>query len=433
MPIEFGPGRNVSWKAALPEGKSSPVLVGDRIFLTAAQGDGLITLCIDRTTGAVLWRRSVRAPREEYRNTLNHRATPTPATGENRVFVFFPDYGLVAYSFEGEPLWNLPLGPFNSQQGVAASPVYDDGRVVLVCDQDTDAYVIAVDAANGELVWKKPRNVINGYSTPIVYRPADGPAQVIAPGSYEMTAYSMADGVALWFLRGLTCQPKSQPVIAGDMLYFNGWTSGNDPGEQVELPGFAEVAAAADADHDGKLAQSELPRSWQPTGKWRAVDLDRDGVLNEREWTFFQTRRASRNGLLAVKLGGEGDVTDTHVVWRHEKSLPDVPTPLVYEGVAFLIKNGGILTTLDARTGKILKQGRLRGALDDYYASPVGVDGKVYLASERGKVVVVSAAGAWEVLAVNDMTSDIYATPAVGEGRIYVRTREALVAIGQAE
>jgi outer membrane protein assembly factor BamB len=100
---------------------------------------------------------------------------------------------------------------------------------------------------------------------------------------------------------------------------------------------------------------------------------------------------------LAVKLGGRGDVTDTHVLWRFEKSLPDVPTPLVYDGVVFLVRSGGIATTLDAKTGKVIKQGRLTGAMEDYYASPIGVDGKLYVASEHGKVVVLRAAGDWEV------------------------------------
>jgi outer membrane protein assembly factor BamB len=272
--------------------------------------------------------------------------------------------------------------------------------------------------------------VINGYSTPIVYHPPEGSAQIIAPGSYQLTAYSIVDGETVWFVRGLTCQPKSAPTIADGILYFNGWTSGNDPGEQVDLPVFAEAAAAADANHDDKLTQTELPPPWQPTGTWRAIDLDRDGFLNEREWTFFRTRRAARNGLLAVKLGGRGDVTDTHVLWRFEKSLPDVPTPLVYKNVVFLFKNGGIATSLDAHTGEVLKQGRLRGALEDYYSSPIGVDDKVYVATQGGKIVVLTAAGDWEVLAINDLGSDIFATPAMAAGRMYVRTRDALYAFG---
>jgi outer membrane protein assembly factor BamB len=430
LPTEFGPQQNVLWKTDLPEGKSSPVLAGDRIFLTAAEGDDLITICLSRATGKVHWRRSVRAARREAQHPLNHRAAPTAVTGGNSVFVFFADFGLIAYDFEGEQRWQLPLGPFNSQHGVVASPVYADGRVILVSDQDTDAYILAVDADSGNIAWKSPRHVINGYSTPIIYRPANGPTQVIAPGSYQLTAYSITDGEALWFVRGLTCQPKSAPTIAGDIVYFSGWTPGNDAGEQVDLPAFAEVIAAADANHDAKLAQAELPPPWQPTGTWRAIDLDRDGFLNEREWTFFRTRRASRNGLLAVKLGGSGDVTNTHVLWRHEKSLPDVPSPLVYNDVVFLFRNGGIATTLNAQTGKVLKQARLTGALEDYYASPIGVDGKVYIATEHGKIVVLRAAGDWEILAINEFDSDIYATPAITEGRMYIRTRNALYAIG---
>ena len=430
MPTEFGPGKNVVWKTALPVGKSSPVVAGDRIFLTAAEGEDLITLCLSRITGEVLWRRAVRAARREAQNALNHRAAPTAVTDGKRVFVFFADFGLVAYDFAGTQQWTLPLGPFNSQHGVGASPVYADGRVILVCDTDTDAFIVAVDALSGKVVWKTARDVINGYATPIIYRPADGAAQVIAPGSYQMTAYSVVDGTAVWFVRGLTCQPKSVPVVAGDVVYFNGWTVGNDDGQQFDLPAFAEVITAVDVNHDGKISQGELPKAWQPTGSWRAIDLDRDGFLNEREWNFFRTRRASRNGLMAVKLGGRGDVTGTHVLWRYEKSLPDVAAPLVYKGVVFLFRNGGIATSLDARTGKVLKQGRLAGAQEEYYASPVGVGGLVYIASEHGKVVVLRAAGDWEVVAVNDFDSDIYATPAIGEGRMYIRTWDALYAVG---
>ncbi|MCC6587916.1 MAG: PQQ-binding-like beta-propeller repeat protein [Bryobacterales bacterium] len=431
FPATFGPAKNVVWKTDLPVGKSSPVLVGDRILLTAAEGDNLVTMSLNRTTGKVEWKRSIAAPKREAQHPLNHRAAPTPVSDGKNVYAFFADFGLVAYDLAGKELWRLPLGPFNSQHGVVGSPVYADGRVVLVCDQDTDAFIIGVDAATGKVAWKSPRNVINGYSTPLVYRPARGPAQIIAPGSYQLTAYSAVDGEQVWFVRGLTCQPKSAPTIADNIVYFSGWTTGNDAGQQVDLPPFDEVIAKADANRDGKLAQPELPQPWQPTGSWRAIDLDRDGFLNEREWTFFRTRRASRNGLFAIKMGGTGDVTDSNVLWRFEKSLPDVPSPLVYNDVVYLIRNGGIATALDAKSGRVLKQARLTGALEDYYASPIGVDGKVYMASEHGKVVVLRAGGDWEILAINDFDSDIYATPALDHGRMYVRTQNALYAIGK--
>jgi outer membrane protein assembly factor BamB len=139
LPTEFGPKANVLWKTDLPAGKSSPVLAGDRIFLTASEGDDLITMCLSRTTGQIQWRRTVRAAKREYQNSLNHRAAPTAVVNQNSVFVFFADFGLVAYDFAGNERWQLPLGPFNSQHGVAGSPVYADGKVILVCDQDTDA------------------------------------------------------------------------------------------------------------------------------------------------------------------------------------------------------------------------------------------------------------------------------------------------------
>jgi len=429
-PTEFGPQNKVLWKAALPAGKSSPVIAADRLFVTASEGDDLITMCLSRTTGAVHWRRSVQASRRDPRNSRNHSAAPSAAVSADRVFVFFADYGLIAYDFECKQRWELRLGPFNSQHGVAGSPIYSDGKVILVCDSDTDAYMIAVHAGSGKIAWKTPRDVMNGYSTPVIYHSPQGSAQVIVPGSYQLTAYSIANGEMLWFVRGLTCQPKSAPVIAGDVLYFNGWTVGNDEGQQVELPPFAKAIAAADANHDGKLTQAELPKVWQPDGAWRAIDLNRDGFLDEREWEFFRLRRASRNGLLAVKLGGSGDVTATNVLWRFEKSLPDVPTPLLYKDVVFLFRSGGIATSLDARTGRVLKQSRLIGALEDYYSSPIGVDGKIYIASEHGKVVVLSAAGDWEILAINNFDSDIYATPAASGSHLYIRTQDALYAIG---
>ena len=165
LPTEFGPTKNVSWKTDLPEGKSSPVIIGDKIFLTASEGDDLLTLCLNRQTGKVLWRQAIRAPKREAQNSLNHRAAPTVTTGPTAVFSFFADYGLAAYTQDGKPLWQLPLGPFNSQHGLVASPVYADGKLILVADQDTDAYILAVHAATGKIAWKSPREVINGYAT----------------------------------------------------------------------------------------------------------------------------------------------------------------------------------------------------------------------------------------------------------------------------
>ncbi len=146
------------------------MLVGDRIFLTAAEDDDLITMCLSRATGKVLWRQSVRAAKRKPSTPSITAPRPLRRPMERASLSSLADFGLLAYDFDGKPQWQLPLGPFNSLHGVVASPVYADGRVILVCDQDTDAYILAVNAETGKIAWKLPRNVINGYSTPIIYR-----------------------------------------------------------------------------------------------------------------------------------------------------------------------------------------------------------------------------------------------------------------------
>lgn len=425
LPVQMGPSRNVVWKTPLPSGRSSPVIAGDRIFLTAHEGDRLLTLSLDRATGKILWQRQVTAKREEKLNKLNNRASPTAATDGSNVYAFFGDFGLVSYDREGRERWRLPLGPFTNLHGMAASPILADGKVIQVCDQDTGAMLVAIGQQDGRVRWKvERREVVHGFSTPIVYRPAGRPAELIVPGSYVIIGYSLETGEKLWWVRGATWQVKSSPVLDGDTLYFNGWAPGGDAGEQADLPPF-EIAVKQDANGDGKLAKEELPRPWWPTGSWEAIDLDHDGLLDARDWGFFRARRSAENSVMAVRLGGRGDLT-ANVLWRYRKSLPDVPCPLLYQGVLYLVRTGGILTTLNPATGEVLKQGRLQGALEGYYASPVGADGKVYLASDGGKLTVLKAGGEWEILTMNDMEEELYATPAIAEGRMYVRTGGAL-------
>jgi outer membrane protein assembly factor BamB len=432
LPVEFSPAHNVLWRAALPEGKSSPVITGGRICLTGSGEGKLETLCLDQASGRVLWRREVPQGRSENRHKLNHAAAPTPVTDGKNLYVFFSDFGLISYTLEGEERWRVPMGPFVNLHGMAASPVLAGGKLLLACDQDTNAFLLAVDPNTGKTLWKADRgDFTHGFSTPAVWTPKGKPGEVVLPGAYQMVSYSLETGEKLWWLRGLTWQPKSPPVVVGDMLYFNGWAPGGDPGQQKDLPPFADVIGKADRDGNGKLSPEEVPPDLKHTGSWQAIDLDKDGLMDERDWSFYRARRAARNSLMAVKLGGRGDVTASHVSWRMDKSLPDVPAPLIYDGTVYLVRTGGIFTTVDAGTGEIRKQGRLTGALEGYYASPVGADGKVYVASEHGKVVVVKAAPEWEVLAVNDFGEDIYATPAVVDGKLYVRTQSALYAIGR--
>ena len=140
---------------------------------------------------------------------------------------------------------------------------------------------------------------------------------------------------------------------------------------------------------------------------------------------------ASENGMLAIRLGGKGDVTDTNVRWKYHKAVPQLPSPLIYANVLYMVNDGGIVTALNPDTGVEIGQGRLKGAIDHYFASPVAADGKVFMLSEQGKVAVLASGGHLEPIVVNDLHDDIYATPAISDGKIYLRTRGWLYCFAQ--
>ena len=164
---------------------------------------------------------------------------------------------------------------------------------------------------------------------------------------------------------------------------------------------------------------------------FEAFDGNRDDKLNARDWEVFRLMLASENGLLAIKLGGQGDQTATAIRWRYTKPVPQVPSTLLYKGVLYMINDSGILISFDPATGNVIKQGRLSGAIDKYFSSPVAADDKVFLIGEGGAVSVLKAAGQWEILKVNQLDDECFATPAIADGRIYIRTRSALYCFGK--
>jgi outer membrane protein assembly factor BamB len=431
LPVQFGPEKNVLWQTLLPPGHSSPVLVGNSIFLTAFEDKKLLTFRLDRSSGEILWRREAPRDRTEPYQQTNTPASPTPVTDGQRVYVFFGDFGLLAYDLNGAEVWRLPLGPFNNVNGHGSSPILAGDKLVLICDQDIGSYLIAVDKKTGKPVWKTDRpEVARGYATPGIFQPKNGSAELIVPGAFQLASYSLDTGKKLWWVNGMAWQLKSVPLFQGDVIYVNGWETGGDTDYPPTILSFEEVLKKQDADGDGRLSKSELPVDvkFGPD-----EDLDHDGLIDARDWNFRRTRRTAQNSLVAVRHGGVGDVTQTHVLWRHRKALPNVPSPLLYQDVLFLVKDGGIVTTLNPKTGEVLKQARLPNAAERYWASPVAADGKVYLASEGGKVSVLKAVGQWEVLAINELADECFATPAIVDGKIYLRTRTKLYCFGLKE
>ena len=438
LPTEFGPDHNVLWKTAVPAGHSSPVLTRSRIFLTATDHDALFVLGLDRATGRELWRREVPRARKGRLDGPNGPASPSPVTDGDRVYAFFQDFGLIAFSAEGNEQWRLALGPFNQYYGFGSSPILVDGVLVLAVDQDSGSYLLGVDASSGKVRYKVDRpGVISGYSTPTVYQPKDGSTQVLIPESFQLSAYDVRDGHRVWWVRGLACEMKSVASIEGDTAYINGWGfPQNQPGRQVATVSFEEGLKRYDKNGDGRVGADEItgdgPMDKMLGGAigFPAFDLDRNGSLDAREWDVFRAMMAAENGLLAITLGGHGDMSATAIRWRYQRPVPQVPSTLLYQGVLFMVNDSGILLGINPATGDVLKQGRLKGAIDKYFASPIGADGKVFLVSQDGTASVVSAKADWEIVSVNALGDEVFATPAIADGRLYVRTKSTLYCFG---
>jgi len=331
----------------------------------------------------------------------------------------------------------MPLGPFNMFYGFGASPILVDGTLILPVDQDTGSYLLGVDPKTGKPRYKIDRpGVISGYSTPTVYQPKDGGRQILIPESFQLSAYDAKDGHRVWWVRGLACEMKSVVSIDGDTAWINGWGfPQNQPGTQVATIPFDEGLKVYDKNKDGLIAEDEvtggppaLDKMLSPKYGFPAFDGNRNHQLDANEWGVMRSMLAAENGLLAIKLGGKGDVTEGAIKWKYQRPVPQVPSTLLYKGVLFMVNDSGILLSIDPATGNVLKQGRLKGAIDKYFASPVGADGKVFLVSQDGTASVVDAKGEWEILSVNPLGDEVFATPAIADGKIYLRTKSTLYA-----
>ncbi len=430
LPIEVGLDRNLLWRTEVPAGDSSPVLGADRIFLTASEAEALYTIALDRETGAELWRREAPRPRTETLDNRNGPASPSPVTDGERVWVFFGDFGLLCYAADGEELWRYPIGPFDNLYGMGASPILAAGNVVLVVDQQQDSHVLAVNADSGEFAWRTERPAArSGHSTPVLHHPEGGELQIVVPGSFFLTSYSAATGERLWWVSGLSFEMKSTPAVEDGVLFINGYAMPlNEEGRHVRLEPFPEVVAAHDGSGDGKISMEEAPEGLV-RNVFSFFDLASDGLLDEGDWTYFQSALDTRNNILAVELpdaGLRGDLTASHTRWTYQRKIPQLPSPIVDEGVLLMVDDSGIATTLRSATGEMIEQGRLRGAVDSFYASPIVADDKFYLLSRSGKLVVLPNDGSLEPLAVSDLDDLATATPAISRRTMYLRTRSAL-------
>jgi outer membrane protein assembly factor BamB len=348
----------------------------------------------------------------------------TPASDGRRVFVFFGSYGLLCYDLDGKLVWSQPLGPFQDEFGSGSSPILAHGKLLINEDHDIDSFLMALDTESGQAVWKTAREgFTRSYSTPVIWSPAGKP-QVVVAGALELAGYDLASGRQLWRMEGLARIVNTTPIVDGQRMYVATWSPGGDTAARIAMEPWSFALEQWDHDHNRKLTRAEVDNK-DVLDRFYRIDLNQDQALDEAEWTkYAAVFERAQNSLVAVGPPAAGGSTP-QVLWRYSKGLPYVPSPLEYQGVLYLVKDGGIVSSLDPATGKLIKQGRARGA-GGYYASPVGGDGKVYLASEAGVISVLKAAGHWQVLASHDLGERTMATPVIVGPRVLVRTEKAL-------
>jgi len=418
LPSEFSKEAGEGWRVEVPFGRSAPVLDDERVYLTAVEEDQLVTYAFARESGKQLWRRAVPRVRTADLYSLTDSATPTPAVDGEGVFVFFQEFGLLAYDLEGQERWRLPLGPFRNFYGMAASPILAGELIVLVCDQAGGSFVVGVERKSGSVRWRRERSSrLESYSTPILYPNAERPDQVIVAGSRGVDAYQLGNGQTVWSLEGIGAGPIASPVLSGDQLFVttishteSGWMD------------YSEVLEN-DADEDGELSKEELDGVWL-ANHFGWVDVDGNGSLSEKDWDALTAELSTDAwGASAIRIAPDGK--SAKLEWTYRKNVSYIPTPIVYDELFYMVQDG-VLTSLETETGEFVRRERLMQGSPKVYASPVAADGKLYFATLDGEVVVVEPGREWKVVATSALDEQVWTTPAVDQDGIYWRTKEHL-------
>lgn len=376
LPVRWSRTEGVTWRLALPAWSgSTPIIWGDRVFLSVAEGPGLFLWCLDRTNGSVRWKRPLSGGNRQIRK--QNMSSPSPVTDGEGVWVMTGTGILKGFDFDGNEQWARDIqrdyGPFGQLYGYGSSPLlFEDSLYVQVLHgshTDAPSYLLRIRKSNGKTVWRVERRTAaeqespDAYTTPTLVRYGTT-TEVIVSGADVVTGHDPSSGAELWRADGLNPNHDGiYRIIASSVVY-------NDV---IYVP------------------SRERP-------------------------------------LLALKAGGRGDVSRTHVLWRFMNG-PDVPMPVTDGTYVYVINDRGIMWCLDAKTGvPVYERQRLRPAT--YTGSPVLADGKIYITDEDGVTSVVQAGPAFGVLAQNDFGEYVLSSPAVSDGQIFIRTDKALYAIG---
>lgn len=433
LPTRFSSTDKVRWSCDLGDGIASPVISAGRVFTTAMVGDAkFAVLAFDAATGKPLWRRELDAGKLPRITPPNSHASSTPTSDGRRVYVYFSTLGLLAFdATDGTQLWrhDLPRPAYLMDWGAAASPIVYRDMVIFNQDDDLAPYLVAVDCATGSMRWRTPRpDMLAGYAVPVLCE-AGGRTDLVVAGTGKLKGYDPDTGKELWTCNTLLRTIMTSPVVRDGVVYL----SVQSYGDATRTVKYA-LLQWLDTNQDGRLARDETPREF-----WDKFDVsDKDGNAtlegDEVDRAFQSPTNMVGGGstIQAVRGGGSGDVTRTHVVWNLENRSPsNLSSLLAFRDGLFVVKKGGISSCFDAATGKTHWELKRIGNLGEYYASPVYGDGKIYVAGDNGTVVVLAAGPTLEVLAKNDLGGTCIATPAIADGRLYFRTRERLICVGE--
>lgn len=432
-PVEFGPDQNVKWKVPVPSGLSSPIVAGELLVVTAFDDGKLYTIAYRRGDGTEAWRAEAKAEKiEPYHKQEGSPAASTSVTDGERIVSYFGSCGLIGYDLAGKELWKFELPPaaVPGDFGSGVSPVILDGAVILVRDQMQDSRIYAVDVETGKPRWEQKRLSPASYSTPIVW---DTPAgkHIAVAGHARLIGYDLQSGAERWSVAGVPSGCCPSPMVANGLLFFAGGSAGDDD-QQAQMPSFDGMLKNLDADKDGALSRDEAEKAFG--GFFDNQDANKDGKVSRDEWdAILKFLSEGQNSAFALKAGGTGDVTKSHVAWKATKGLPHVPSAIVYQDQLVIVKDGGVVTAYDAKTGKHLYQKRVAEA-GRYYASPVAANGHIYLTSldEGATTVLKAGASEPEVAASNPALGErVAATLAIADDTLYVRTAGHLYAFAE--
>lgn len=420
----FDPDLDRLWRRELEPGHSSPVLAGDGVFFTVVREGRVHTVCRAATDGRTLWESAgpADAPAEEGAGVDPALlAASTPVTDGRAIFVSYPAHGLVAYELTGEERWRLPLGALHAPYPPASSPAWADGRIVHLCDHDRGSFLIAVDTGSGEVLWRAERPfATHGFSSPVV---VDG--VVVVSGSLRVDAYGLADGRHLWSMHGTSWQPRATPVAGEGIVYVQSAVrTVRELGLRVVSETWQEALDAWDADVDRRLTPAELADARVP-GEWSLHDLDGDGALGAIEWEQIRLRARSGSGLWALRLVGGTAATPERTLWTRRRGVPLSATPILVDGVLVTVRDGGLVLGLDARSGEERWATRVDSMRGNVFSSPVSIGGRVVTLDTDGVLAILDPRDG-RVVETHELGEGVWATPAIGGGRLFVRTTEAL-------